>query len=414
MLLILFIFFVNTVVGIPATGVFIPSSYTYLLPEPFDGPISVLGNFSTNYLSTTSNKTVNDLFARAKKSTYYAFDQEFYEILGGHSPDISLIGSSSKDLFNEGGTWLPDRNEVWFTSLLPSVITVLNLKTNKYKTLDIPALEVANPLGLEYHAGTIYVACAGNIGNHTVAGGVPGIFAINPATLETTKLINSFFGLKFLMADDLTVVGPDTSKGATSCTHRGETNIFFTSFSLASQGYPFGKQEMLPDAVWRFSPQTQSLQGAISRADILSPNGIRIHPNGRYLYVTDTDATTNTGNVHTGGGAQSSGSSAIYRFELDEDCMPFNKKLIALVRSYADGLRIDDHGRIWTGEYDGVVVRSPRGKVLGVFNADALQDGTTPPLTNFALAGDKLIIQAVNKLYVVKLGQVLSTAKDIL
>jgi gluconolactonase len=98
-------------------------------------------------------------------------------------------------------------------------------------------------------------------------------------------------------------------------------------------------------------------------------------------------------------------SSAIFRFDLDEDCIPYNKKLIDLFRSYADGLHIDDYGRIWTAEYDGIVVRKRRGKILGVFNAYALLDGTTAPMTNFALAGDKLIIQAVNKLYVMHLGQ---------
>ena len=74
-----------------ATGVFIPSVETYLLPSPFQGFESVAGNSSTNFVNTvTSNASVNSLFAAAKNASYYAFDQEFYDILGGKTPDIQL------------------------------------------------------------------------------------------------------------------------------------------------------------------------------------------------------------------------------------------------------------------------------------------------------------------------------------
>ncbi len=70
----------------------------------------------------------------------------------------------------------------------------------------------------------------------------------------------------------------------------------------------------------------------------------------------------------------------------------------------ADGIHVDDYGRVWTAERDGIVVRGPRGKELGVFNAEVLVDEKVP-IANFALAGDKLVILAIDRIWVVGLGQ---------
>jgi gluconolactonase len=68
---------------------------------------------------------------------------------------------------------------------------------------------------------------------------------------------------------------------------------------------------------------------------------------------------------------------------------PVNRRMIGLARSgVLDGIHIDDAGRIWTAEYEGVVVRSARGKVLGLFNSQAFGINATIHVANFALAGD--------------------------
>ena len=66
---------------------------------------------------------------------------------------------------------------------------------------------------------------------------------------------------------------------------------------------------------------------------------------------------------------------------------------------------------MWTGEYDGIVVRSPTGKVLGIFNAEAFQDRKGKPLANFALAADKLDLLAMDLMYVLQLGQNVTSAE---
>lgn len=126
---------------------------------------------------------------------------------------------------------------------------------------------------------------------------------------------------------------------------------------------------------------------------------------GRFLFVTDTAATS-----YFGPGANSSGSAAIFRFELDADCNPGNKQLFALTRSgIPDGIHVDDFGRVWTAESNGIVVRNSRGRELGVFNAAYFLNEETTPIANFALAGDKLVVLAVNRIFVVQLGQNVTT-----
>lgn len=138
---------------------------------------------------------------------------------------------------------------------------------------------------------------------------------------------------------------------------------------------------------------------------MVAPNGVRGDATGTHLYVTGDAAPFN----QTGGPKNSYRDAVIFRYDLDPDCFPVNKRLLATVRSYADGIHIDDYGRVWTGEYDGIVVRSPTGKVLGVFNAEALQDERGAPLANFAIAGDRLVVLAVDRIWVLRLGQVVTT-----
>lgn len=99
-------------------------------------------------------------------------------------------------------------------------------------------------------------------------------------------------------------------------------------------------------------------------------------------------------------------SPAIYRYDLSAEGTVSNKVLLGFAREgVPDGLKIDDHGRIWTAEYEGIVVRSPAGRVLGVFNKQVML-GTAQPtieITNFALAGDTLVVLAVDRVHTVTL-----------
>ena len=71
-------------------------------------------------------------------------------------------------------------------------------------------------------------------------------------------------------------------------------------------------------------------------------------------------------------------------------------------------MHVDDAGRVYTGEFEGVVVRNSAGKTIGVFNSQYFQADKTVdalPIANFALAGDTLVFLSTTRLWTIKLGQ---------
>lgn len=165
----------------------------------------------------------------------------------------------------------------------------------------------------------------------------------------------------------------------------------------------------------RWDPQEQTLLPVISRLDIPIPKGIRVSPDQKTLYVTESLGT------HAGSAAQ--GNQAypptagpyIYAYDLNDAAMPVNRRVFGLVRTgYADGIHVDDAGRVWTAEGEGAVVRSAPGKVLGVFNAAAfgIDAKAGVHIANFALAGETLFVAAFDRLYAVEMAAVVPTGQS--
>lgn len=98
---------------------------------------------------------------------------------------------------------------------------------------------------------------------------------------------------------------------------------------------------------------------------------------------------------------------------------PVNRRVFGLVREgIADGIHVDDDGNVWTAESEGVVVRNPKGRVIGLFNAAYFQGEVAAaagiPIANFALAGDTLVIFGVSSLWTVKLGKTVVSADSVI
>ncbi|KAL2060774.1 hypothetical protein VTL71DRAFT_9416 [Oculimacula yallundae] len=167
------------------------------------------------------------------------------------------------------------------------------------------------------------------------------------------------------------------------------------------------REPLLPNAVWRWDPQLYRILPVMSKNDIGIPNGIGVNSESNKLYVTDTGSTIMFG---TGAGSNST-SPATYGFDLDINMRPVNKKLFGNAREgLADGLKVDDQGRIWTGEFEGVTVRNREGKVLGLLNSEYFQMvNVATHLANFALASDKLVLLAVDRLWTVQLNQTVTS-----
>ena len=363
---------------------------TFLLPRPFSA------NATQGFVDTTfsGDTSLQEEFAAAQTAAFVTYEPDFDSIIGS-SPRAEIVASYSTPTAYEAGVWLPDRNEVWFTNPVPGMtsslyVLHLNDNTTTQPTVSTP---LVNPIGGFYFNGRVYLGC---LGNETYT---PSIVAVDPSSYEAEEVLNSYFGAPIGGPDDL---------GWTSVQQKDI--LFFSTLDLSSIAKGYLPPAVLPSAVWRFCPEDQVLQPVISRTDISMPNGVRANANGTKLYVTDTGSVALSG---AGGSPNVTNSPAIYVFDLDGQGFPSNKRLFGYARyGNPDGIHIDDYGRVWTAEFEGIVVRSENGKILGLFNAEAfLSGGRAAPvkMANFALAGDRLILLAIDRVWVVPLAQVVAS-----
>ena len=121
--------------------------------------------------------------------------------------------------------------------------------------------------------------------------------------------------------------------------------------------------------------------------DIRRPNGITVSPDGRTLYVGDTEG------------------EYIYAFDIQPDGSARNKRQFAKLiepergslglRSRADGMAMDSEGRVYVSTAAGIQVIAPNGNHLGVIRLPAIA-------RNVAFAGPDrkmLYLTALNALY---------------
>ncbi|KAF2396798.1 calcium-dependent phosphotriesterase [Trichodelitschia bisporula] len=288
----------------------------------------------------------------------------------------------------EGGVWVPERNEVWFTSEInkpPAYVFTLDLETN---TVRAPALsrELVNPAGGFYFDGTLYFTEWGN----RTTGARPGIVAIDPVSGQVTTLVDKFEDRRLNGPDDIAVVRDGN-----------RTLLYFTDPDFATffriQGPPEG-----PDATYRLDLDTGELIRVVSARQLDPPNGVCFSPDGRTAYVSQTPFAPRRNRVN-------GGVKAIFAFDVTENELrnmrPFGEKAR---KGVPDGLKCDDEGRVWAAEGEGIVVRNSGGEILGGFKADGLKKGITrkTDVANFALAGDELVVLALDQIVRVKLARV--------
>lgn len=378
----------------------VPVEDTYLLPRPFNN------TFTKPFIDTNlSDPSIQETINAARNATFISYSKEFNDIVGS-SPQVQLIASSTKPFTFEAGIWVPLLNQVWFTAFLspmPGYLSILDLNTSTVfqPNLTGPAADIpVNPNGGYYFEGLVYLT---SFGNTTTS---PTIVTIDPITYHTIEIINSFYGLPLNGPDDVTIA---KSKAT------GEPCLFYSDFYFAAEGLPgsWSAPQQLPNAVWRFTASDQSLQMVISPLDVQTPNGLAVNRNNTLLYVSDGPDSAVFGQPYNS--SKSSSSPGLYVFDLagEDGCTPINKRLLGIARQgFANGIKIDDMGRIWSFEYEGVVVRSSSGKVLGLINVVELLGRNSPDVAtgaNFALVRDTVYILGFDRIFAVRLGTVVRT-----
>lgn len=120
-------------------------------------------------------------------------------------------------------------------------------------------------------------------------------------------------------------------------------------------------------SVYRLDPDG-SLHRVLTQPEIEKPNGIHLSPDGRTLYVADT----NNEPVALEGGGTRPGKQQLVAFDLRPDGTPANKRVLVdfAPGSGCDGMTVDVDGNIYAAirdkERPGIRVYSPDGKEIAL------------------------------------------------
>ncbi len=153
-----------------------------------------------------------------------------------------------------------------------------------------------------------------------------------------------------------------------------------------NQGYG-GEQEQDGCFVYRFDPATGEIDAVVT--DRKRPNGLTFSPDERLLYVSDTSAFN-----------MPDGDHDIRVYEVVNDRQVTNSRVFAVIEpGQPDGMRVDEHGNIFTSSEDSIQVYAPDGTRLGKI----LVPETSANLTFGGPGRDRLLITAGKSLYAIDL-----------
>jgi len=171
---------------------------------------------------------------------------------------------------------------------------------------------------------------------------------------------------------------------------KSDGTIWFTDppygITEPNQGYG-GEQEQPGSYVYRFDPATGEIYPVVT--DMVRPNGLAFSPDESLLYVSDTAAFNIPGGPHH-----------IRIYEVVGDGYVKNGRVFAVIEpGQPDGLRVDEHGNVFTSSQDSMQIYAPDGTRLGkIFVPE-----TSANLTFGGKESDRLFITAGHSLYVIDL-----------
>ena len=193
---------------------------------------------------------------------------------------------------------------------------------------------------------------------------------------EWQVLVDRYHGLRLNSPNDLVV--------------KRDGTIWFTDppygITQPDQGYG-GEQEQPGSFVYRFDPATGDLDAVVT--DMVRPNGLAFSPDEYLLYVSDTAAFNIPQGPHH-----------IRVYSVVNGRYITNGRVFAVIEpGQPDGLRVDEHGNIFTSSKDSVQVYAPDGTQLGKI----LVPETCANLTFGGPERDRLLIAAGKSLYAIDL-----------
>lgn len=137
---------------------------------------------------------------------------------------------------------------------------------------------------------------------------------------------------------------------------RSDGSIWFTDPLYGiSTDYEGGIQASeQPPALYRFDPASREIR--VMASDLAGPNGLAFSPDERRLYVSET-----------GNQAHDDPAQFIRVFDVAPDGLALSGGEVfhTVSPGYADGLKVDQEGNVWSSAADGVHCIDPAGALLG-------------------------------------------------
>ena len=273
--------------------------------------------------------------------------------------DIEKVAGGFK--FTEGPLWRPD-GTLWFSDVQGNVVRSVTPGGQVNVVIENAGGVSSAPPDAFIGSNGMAQAPDGSV--WMVQHGARQIVRVAP-DLTLTPVVSRFEGKRFNSPNDL-VFAKD---GA----------LYFTDppYGLAKQDDDSAK-ELAFNGVYRFA--NGRLQAVVR--DLNRPNGLAFSPDGKILYVNNSDPAKNL----------------VMRYDVAADGTLRNGRVFADLTSkidgLADGMKVDAKGNLYTAGPGGVWVLSPSGKHLGT-----IAPPETPANCGWGDDGKTLYMTAVNGIY---------------
>jgi gluconolactonase len=174
---------------------------------------------------------------------------------------------------------------------------------------------------------------------------------------------------------------------------KSDGTIWFTDPSYgiqkAGEGHP-GELEYGDHHVFRFDPADGSVRPVV--LDVEMPNGLAFSPDESVLYVADSGISP-PGGVRDPGRP---GGHSIHRYDVFDGRRCKNgREFVEINPGLPDGIRVDEHGNVWSSSADSVQVFDPEGRPVA-------RVAVPETIANLCFGGDDgrtLYITATTSLY---------------
>ncbi|MGE9553589.1 SMP-30/gluconolactonase/LRE family protein [Erwinia amylovora] len=188
-------------------------------------------------------------------------------------------------------------------------------------------------------------------------------------------LAEKWQGKRFNSPNDV-VVAPDSS-------------VWFTdpTFGLMNKAEGYGgKQEQNGEYVYRYDVVTKNVT-KMNTPEVHSPNGLAFSPDGKVLYIADTQLAHDFKNPSL--------AHHIVAYRVTDGGLSEGRIFAEITPGIPDGIKVDEKGNVWSSSKEGVQVFTAQGKRIGSIKVPSENTGNLALCTS--ASGDKwLYVTAAN------------------